>query len=284
MISIRAGAATDSGRVRDHNEDSVFAGTGLYAVADGIGGHAAGEVASAMAVARLERLGGLDDLNPESVRSCLALANREILDSALRHPEQAGMGTTVAGMALARFAGTDHWVVFNVGDCRVYRLAGDLFDQLTIDHTEVAELIAAGTLDPDQAHRHPRRNVVTRALGTDPAPEVDVWILPPKSGERFLICSDGLPLELADSQIAHVLREQPDAGAAARLLVSLAVEAGGRDNVSAVVVDALQIEESDPGPGIAAGPGAAVGPEAESGSVDDTAPRVQAKPPAGAAR
>lgn len=264
MISIRAGAATDSGRVRDHNEDSVFAGTGLYAVADGIGGHAAGEVASAMAVSRLERLGGLPDLNPESVRAHLALANREILDSAALHPEQAGMGTTVAGITMARFAGTDHWVVFNVGDCRVYRFADGGLDQLTVDHTEVAELIAAGTIAPEQAHKHPRRNVVTRALGTDPAPEVDLWILPPTPGERFLICSDGLPLELTDAQIAQVLREQADAYDAARTLVRLAVDAGGRDNVSAVVVDAL--------------------PDEESGSLDDTAPRVHAKPAAGAAR
>jgi PPM family protein phosphatase len=264
VISIRAGAATDSGQVRDHNEDSVFAGSGLYAVADGIGGHAAGEVASAMAVARLERLGGLPDLNPEAVRAHLALANQEILDSAARHPEQSGMGTTVAGMALARFAGTDHWVVFNVGDCRVYRFTGDVLDQLTVDHTEVAELIAAGTIGPEQAQTHPRRNVVTRALGTDPAPEVDLWILPPTPGERFLICSDGLPLELTDAQITQVLREQSDSYDAARMLVRLAVEAGGRDNVSAVVVDTL--------------------PDQESASVDDTAPRVHTGPAAGARR
>ena len=277
MISIRAGAATDPGRVRDHNEDSVFAGTGLYAVADGIGGHAAGEVASAMAVARLELLGGLPDLNPEAVRAHLALANREILAEAARHPERGGMGTTVAGVALATFAGTEHWVVFNVGDCRVYRFTGGLLDQLTVDHTEVAELIAAGTIDAAQAHKHPRRNVVTRALGTDPAPEVDLWILPPTPGERFLICSDGLPLELADAQISRVLGEEADADAAAHLLVRLAVEAGGRDNVSAVVVDALR-------PEAVTGAGPADDPYSADDAVDDTAPRGHANPAAGAAR
>ena len=241
MISILAGAATDTGRVRDHNEDSVLAGNGLFAVADGVGGHAAGEVASALVVARLgslDRLGELPDLSPEAVRAHIALANQEILDSTELNPDQFGMGTTVAGLALIWFAGAEHWVVFNVGDSRVYRFAQDLLDQLTVDHTEVAELVAAGSITEEAAKTHPRRNVVTRALGTDPGPEVDVWILPPTPGERFLVCSDGLTLELTEDQIAAVLREQSDAYATARLLVRMAVEAGGRDNVSAVVVDA----------------------------------------------
>ena len=280
MISIRAGAATDSGRVREHNEDSVFAGRGLYAVADGIGGRAAGEVASALAVARLEQLGRLPDLTPDAVRAHLALANQEILASATTYPERAGMGTTVAGVALTRFAGTEHWIVFNVGDCRVYRLIGDVLDQLTVDHTEIAELIAAGALDPALAHTHPRRNVVTRALGTDPAPEVDLWILPPTLGERFLICSDGLPLELTDLQIKHVLRGRPDADIAAHELVRLAVQAGGRDNVSAVVVDAFVVGVDGV---VAGGDGGGDGDGSDADSCDDTAPRPPARYPAAGA-
>ena len=256
VITIRAGAATDAGRVREHNEDSVLAGAGIFAVADGIGGHAAGEVASALAVARLGQLGEVPGLSPETVRAHLALANQEILDSAADHPEQAGMGTTVAGLALAWFAGAEHWVVFNVGDCRVYRFTDNRLEQLTTDHTEVAELVAAGTIDAEAALRHPRRNVVTRALGIDPGPEADLWILPQTPGERFLICSDGLPLELTEEQMTTVLRDEPVAEIAARELVRLAVEAGGRDNVSAVVVDALDDDES--------------------GMSDDTTPRAAA--------
>ncbi len=238
MISILAGAATDAGRVRDHNEDSVLMATGLFAVADGIGGHAAGEVASELAVMRLGRLGNVADLGPESVRTHLATANQEILDSAAGDPARGGMGTTVAGLALSQLAGADHWVVFNVGDSRVYRFVQDELDLLTVDHTEVAELLASGAISEAEALRHPRRNVVTRALGTDPAPEVDLWILPPTPGERFVICSDGLTLEVTEDTIAAVLRSQPDAGLAARTLVRLALEAGGRDNVSVVVVNA----------------------------------------------
>jgi PPM family protein phosphatase len=259
VINIRAGAATDTGRVREHNEDSLFAGAGLFAVADGIGGHAAGEVASALAVARLRKLGEQADLSPESVRAHLALANQEILDSTVRNPEQAGMGTTVSGLALVWFAGAEHWLVFNVGDSRVYRFAWGQLDQLTVDHTEVAALVAAGRIDAAAALVHPRRNVVTRALGTDPAPEVDLWILPPTPGERFVICSDGLSLELTDPQIAMLLEQEPDAESAARALVHYAVQAGGRDNVSVVVVDSLQDDsfgaDDDTTPQPSAGPG-----------------------------
>jgi len=212
--------------------------TGLFAVADGIGGHAAGEIASELAVLRLGRLGGLADLGPEIVRACLGMANQEILDSAAGNPARAGMGTTVAGLALVQFAGADHWVVFNVGDSRVYRFVQNELDLLTVDHTEVAELVASGAISEDEALRHPRRNVVTRALGTDPAPEVDLWILPPTPGERFLICSDGLTLEVSEATIAAVLRSERDVDQAARTLIRLALEAGGRDNVSVVVVDA----------------------------------------------
>ncbi|MGH3625828.1 MAG: PP2C family protein-serine/threonine phosphatase [Sciscionella sp.] len=233
--------------MRKHNEDNTFVGAQVFVVADGMGGHAAGAVASALAV---ERLGALDGvrLDSETLRAQLALANADILDGARANPERKGMGTTVAGLGLASIAGTWHWLVFNVGDCRVYRYNGGELTQLTIDHTEVAELVAAGSLTAEQARVHPRGNVVTRALGSDPAPRADVWIAPAVHGERFVVCSDGLPREVADAQLAATLDTPADARATAAALVELAVAAGGRDNITVIVIDATGQDEGVAGP------------------------------------
>jgi PPM family protein phosphatase len=242
MLTVRAGAASNVGCVREANEDCVGVGERFFVVADGMGGHAAGEVASGLAVERLVRLGERDGLRVGDVRAGVGAANREIVEAARGNPEQAGMGTTVAGLGIVRVAGSDHWVVFNVGDCRVYRLDKGELAQLTVDHNEVEELLAAGRITAGEARDHPMRNVVTRALGTEPAPETDVWVFPPVAGERFLICSDGLPLELLDAEIAEVLRAESDPQRAADRLVDAAVSAGGRDNVTVVVVDHLGVE------------------------------------------
>jgi PPM family protein phosphatase len=236
MLDVRSGSASDAGSVRPSNEDSVFAGSRVFVVADGMGGHAAGEVASGLTVARLAGLDGREDLKPEDIRRELILSNQDILDAARRNPEQYGMGATVAGLALAWFAGSRHWVVFNAGDCRVYRFAQGALIQLTVDHTEVGELVAAGVLDAADALTHPSRHVVTRALGSDPAPELDVWMLPPTAGETFLLCSDGLFGELADADIVEIMREEPVPARAAEVLVDRALERGGRDNVSVIIV------------------------------------------------
>jgi PPM family protein phosphatase len=240
MLDVRSGSASEAGQVRSSNEDSVFAGSRVFVVADGMGGHAAGEVASGLTVARLAGLDGREELKPEDIRKELYLSNQDILDAARRNPEQHGMGTTVAGLALAFFAGSLHWVVFNAGDCRVYRFAQGVLVQLTVDHTEVGELVTAGVLDAADALTHPGRHVVTRALGSDPAPEPDVWMLPPTAGESFLLCSDGLFGELADAEIAEVMRGEAVPGRAAEALVDLAVKHGGRDNVSVIVVTYTQ--------------------------------------------
>ncbi|HEU5427064.1 MAG TPA: protein phosphatase 2C domain-containing protein [Actinocrinis sp.] len=247
MLTVQAAAATDTGQVRKRNEDNTFVGTKVFVVADGMGGHAAGDVASALAVARL---GALDEakLDTEMLRAQLALANADILDAARHDPQRKGMGTTVAGLGLTSIAGTYHWLVFNVGDCRVYRYNEGELAQLTIDHTEVAELVAAGSLTAEQAWAHPRRNVVTRALGADPAPQADVWIVPAVRGERFVVCSDGLPLEVADAQLAATLDTMPEAPTAAAALVELAVAAGGRDNVTVIVIDAMEQDADVAGP------------------------------------
>lgn len=205
-----------------------------------MGGHAAGGVASAIVVARLSELAERVDLRPADVHLALAEANREILAAANADSAQAGMGTTFAGLGLMQVAGVGHWVVFNIGDSRVYRFVDDALVQVTVDHSEVEELVTAGAIDAEQARTHPRRHVVTRALGMSPPPEADVWVFPPTPGERFLLCSDGLFSELTDPQIAEVLRAEPAAQPAADALVRHAVEAGGRDNVTVILVDHLR--------------------------------------------
>lgn len=247
-LELSAGTASDPGPVRAINEDRVFAGRRMFVVADGMGGHAAGEVASSLLVDRLAELDTREDLRLDDIRAGLLDANRDILESALRNPAQAGMGSTVAGLAMAWYGGSRHWVVFNAGDCRVYRYAHGAFAQLTVDHTEAAELVAAGLLDSTTALRHPSRHVVTRALGSDPAPEPDVCMLPPTPGETFVLCSDGLFGEVQDAEIERLLREEASPAGAATSLVDLAVRRGGRDNVSVVVVmHAAADEESAAG-------------------------------------
>ncbi len=235
---IVTGAATDVGRVRSGNEDSHLVTERVFAVADGMGGHAAGDVASAIVVDGLAKLGAeAAAVRPDDVRAHLVRLNDDILASVAHNPERSGMGTTVTGLCLVDFAGSPHWVVFNIGDTRVYRYAGGELSQLTADHSEVAELVAAGELTPEQAAVDPRRNVVTRALGSCTAPEPDLVVFPPVLGDRFLICSDGLTGELGDAAIAAVLAATPDPQAAADQLVHDAVAAGGHDNVTVVVVD-----------------------------------------------
>ena len=235
-LRVRAGAATHVGRVREHNEDSLIADGMVFAVADGMGGHAAGEVASRIAVEALATLVEHPPARTEDVADVLRQANDGILRSQDRHPDQRGMGTTVAGLTVVETGGVDHWVVFNIGDSRVYRLADDGLTQVTRDHSEVRELMDAGLIDAEEAARHPMRNIITRSLGADHAPSPDVWVLPPTAGERFVVCSDGLSNELDDAEILRVAGEHDDPQVAAEELVAAAVRAGGRDNVSVVVV------------------------------------------------
>ena len=235
-LTLRVGSATDVGRVRGHNEDNLVADGAVFAVADGMGGHAAGEVASAIVVDSLRALAGRAVLVRDDVVAALADANEQILRSVARHPEQTGMGTTAAGLAVVSAGGSAHWAVFNVGDSRVYRYVDGRLRGVTVDHSEVRELVDAGLITEAEAARHPLRNVVTRSLGADSMPAVDLWVFPPQVGERFLICSDGLNGELSDDHIAALLGEHEDPHDAAVALVDAAVDAGGRDNVSVVVV------------------------------------------------
>ncbi len=235
VIGVATGACTDVGAVRSLNEDRSYVGTHLWAVADGMGGHAAGEVASDIVVSQLREL-DRDHLEQSSIVEVLMQANQTVLDYGQRHPEAAGLGSTVTGLARVDIGGAEHWAVFNVGDSRVYREYEGVLSRATLDHSEVEELILQGIITADQARHHSARSVVTRSIGTLPAPQVDVWVLPQTPGERFVICSDGLTNELTDDEIAQILNRYDDPELAAKELVDRAWQAGGHDNISVVVV------------------------------------------------
>ena len=237
MLQVVSGHRSDVGRVRRLNEDAVLAGARIWAVADGMGGHAAGDVASRLVIEELDALDAAGALRPADVVRCLGGANDRIIRHGAEHPKAAGLGTTVTGLALVSVGGADHWAVFNVGDSRVYRVMDGQLSRATIDHSETEELVLDGAITPEQARTHHARNVVTRSLGMPAAPQVDVWVLPQTPGERFLICSDGLTGELDDGTISAIVGDHPAAGPAADALVMAAVRHGGRDNVSVVVVN-----------------------------------------------
>lgn len=250
MLTLSIGASTDVGLRRSLNEDALFVGSKVLAVADGMGGHAAGDVASAIAVRRVGELERRDELRPSDIHEALNSANDDIVQHASSHPDCAGMGTTIAGIAVVTLSGSDHWAVFNIGDSRVYRYVDGVTRQATTDHSEVAELVAEGQITPAEARLHPLRNVITRSLGVDPAQAVDLWVLPPSPGERYLVCSDGLTTEVDDATVSSVLSTVDDPVEAARQLVALANEAGGRDNITVVVVHVDPTRAGDSAEGV----------------------------------
>jgi PPM family protein phosphatase len=235
LTAVTCSVATDVGRVRRSNEDSVVARLPIFAVADGMGGYAGGEVASRIAIEELSTLSSKSELSRDDVAAAIMSANKRIVEFS-GEEEYANAGTTVTGMAVVTDAGVEHWLVFNVGDSRVYRWASGELSQITIDHSEVQELLAGGLLDASDIRTHESRNVVTRALGSDPAPEVDWWLLPVAPGERFVICSDGLSVELSDDEIRDALGGGPVEDVAAKL-IGRALAAGGRDNVTAIALE-----------------------------------------------
>ena len=243
MTSFVWGAATDVGRVRHINQDSLVARSGLYAVADGMGGHTAGEVAAEIAVEVLEKQEAI--VSTRDLIEAVHTMNAAIMARADAEPELSGMGTTLCALALVVSGDQERLAIANVGDSRIYVYAGDELEQLTEDHSLVAQLVRDGTLTASQADRHPQRNVLTRALGIDPDVTVDAWEVLPFAGDRFVLCSDGLSNELTDDQIAAVLRRLAEPQEAANELVRLANENGGRDNVTVVVVDIVGDERTD---------------------------------------
>jgi protein phosphatase len=230
---------TDAGKVRQNNEDSLLVGEGrdpsLFAVADGIGGFEAGEVASSIAVDVLKELGPGD-----SVERAIQEANRRVLERAREDQKLSGMGTTVV---VARFTGTGEEAtaeVSHVGDSRAYLLRDGELRPLTEDHSLVAELVRSGSLTREQASEHPQKNLITRALGAEEEVEVDTTRLPLEAGDRILLCSDGLSDMVAETRIKDILSTegaQRETETVVRELVSKALEAGGADNVTVVAVD-----------------------------------------------
>jgi protein phosphatase len=235
-------ARSDVGHRRASNEDSVVVASPMFAVADGMGGHAAGDRASAAAVEHLRPRKGITFLDIETLESSLAAAANDI--DTLAEGIPVGVGTTVTGAALMLIDDLPVFAVFNIGDSRVYSIVNNDLVRVTTDHSVVQELVDAGIIDAAEAESHPESNVITRALGFRDDPRPDVVMVPARAGLRLLICSDGLTKELGDDRIRLHLAAGMPADETAGALVDAALAAGGRDNVTVAVVDVLEAPES----------------------------------------
>lgn len=292
MTVLSSGSATDVGRVRSINEDLAFESNSLFAVADGMGGHAGGEVAARTAIDSL-RSGFEHSPSVEGLLEAVHEANEAVWERGRAEPALRGMGTTLTTAALVGTDEGDRLVLANVGDSRAYRLHDGQLSQLTVDHSVAEELVARGELSESEAMVHPHRHILTRALGVDPDVEVDTWELVPEEGDRYLLCSDGLSNEVSTEKIAEVLTTKRDPNEAAETLVAMANDHGGNDNVTALVLDVLVGEGSVDGKGdaipgaaklqdgSAAGPSVSTAADAATSAAD--APPATAAPSAGPA-
>jgi protein phosphatase len=284
---VRSGSATDVGRVRMVNEDRVLESPTLFAVADGMGGHVGGEVASAIAIESLDR-GFTQAPTIDGLVAAVQSANRAVWERGADDEALRGMGTTVVAAALVAAADGDRLVLANVGDSRAYRFHAGALTQLSVDHSVAEELVAQGALSEEEAAVHPKRHILTRALGIGTQVEVDVWEVVPVEGDRYLLCSDGLSNEVLPAVMASVLASVRDPRQAAERLVALANDSGGNDNISAVVVDVLVGEAPEPAPpgdltGAVPAVGAAGGMVGEAVAAPAAPPRATAAPMAQAA-
>lgn len=234
-IELEWAGVTDVGRRREINQDAFLAQYPLFIVADGMGGHLGGEIASASAVDRLGAIAREGKVSQRTVEKALGRAVKDIAS----HPEATdeGTGTTVTGVFLDFSQPAPTWVTLNIGDSRVYLQREDRLIQITTDHSVVQELVAAGRLSPEEAESHPYGNVITRALGPSDGVVPDYVRLDVQADDRFVICSDGLTKELTDYGIRHFLVENADPAAAARAMLDAALENGGRDNITILIVD-----------------------------------------------
>ncbi|MFD0995018.1 serine/threonine protein phosphatase PrpC [Pseudoclavibacter chungangensis] len=250
LVQLHVSASSDVGSVRQVNEDSYFATPPVFLVADGMGGHAYGDRAS-QTVAREfgEEFGSaatIEPTTPEDVLRVIDRANAGVQGLVTEADGPGAVaGTTLAGVALveATDMGSEqlHWMIFNVGDSRVYGWNGRSLIQITVDHSAVQEMVSMGLITPADALIHPDRNVITRSVGSEERVEVDIWLMPARGHQVFLICSDGLTKELDDAQIAELIiaygtDPEPEVSLA-DMLVQTAVERGGRDNVTVAVVE-----------------------------------------------
>jgi PPM family protein phosphatase len=257
VVHTRWGAASDAGGRRRVNEDAVLAEPPVFCVADGMGGHARGAMASDAVVtafgdlaSRLRRDGEQADVTPEQVEAAVDAAQRRIRAGlGLTEPESGEAitaGSTLAGVVLTRSDGRASWLVFNIGDSRVYRWSRGVLNQVSVDHSVVQEMVDAGEIDAEAARTHPHRNVITRAVGSGATVRPDFWVLTARRGDRLLLCSDGLVDEVTEDEIADALGsdDAPDA-VVRRLLDRATADDGARDNVSLVVVEADLPAEPD---------------------------------------
>ena len=249
-IFIRWGALSDTGVLRLQNEDALLAQEGLFVVADGMGGHNAGEVASAMAIKFLRGAQANGIADAKELNSIIKEVNEKIFQAASGQTDQRGMGTTLTALAITPTnksksdSETKSATVANIGDSRTYLLRAGEFRQVSVDHSYVQELVSEGLITRDEARTHARRNIVTRALGIEPTVGVDTWTLPLIVGDRYLLCSDGLVDEVSDIDIETCLKLNSDPQQTASYLVAMANKNGGRDNTTVIVVDVLDNDKS----------------------------------------
>jgi protein phosphatase len=247
QVELHHGAATDVGRVREVNEDAYLAVPPVYVVADGMGGHEGGDVASAIVVEEFGRLAeeGYDPgRGREAVAGAIEAAQHRILEYAEEQARRGverrrSAGTTLVAALLVDEGDGPAWLLANLGDSRIYRMTGGVLEQVSTDHSLVQELVDAGRITPEEVATHPERNVITRALGDALRVEPDYFVVPLADAERILLCTDGVNGMLDDDAIATILAEADDPRDAADRLVAAAVVAGGEDNATAIVVDVV---------------------------------------------
>jgi protein phosphatase len=241
-ITLAWAAVTDVGRRRAANEDSYIASPPIFAVADGMGGHLAGDLASAAVVNRLSERAGTAVGSMDAITAALADASRDI--AIVAGDSDIGVGTTVTGAVLTEVDGKPFFAVFNIGDSRVYQFEGNELSQVTTDHSLVQELVDSGLLTKAQAYQHPEGNIITRAVGFEDNPIPDYTLVPVRTGLRLLICSDGLTGELRDDRVRLHFAAGLSPSETANALVDAALAAGGRDNVTVIVIDVIEGPES----------------------------------------
>lgn len=251
-VDVHHGAASDVGLVRQVNEDAFLVAPPVFVVADGMGGHEGGDVASRIVVEEFGALAEGECYDPrrgaETVVATLARVQARILEYAEAQRSSRSRwyaGTTAVVALLVEDADGPKWLLANLGDSRVYRLNDGVLDQISVDHSVVQELVDSGQITAEEAATHPERHVITRALGSPDGAEPDFFLMPLPSAERLLLCSDGVTGMLDDEQVGAILLDTHDPRDAADRLVRAAVEAGGRDNATAVVVDVVGLVRDD---------------------------------------
>ena len=242
--TVKSTAVSHVGKIRANNQDSGYAGNYLFVVADGMGGHAGGDVASAIAIRRISEVDQKFTSAHDAVfalQSALIAANSLLAETVFEHDELTGMGTTVSGIIRV----DNQIAMAHIGDSRIYRYRGGKLEQISTDHTFVQRLVDSGRITPEEAAVHPRRSVLMRVLGdVDAAPEIDTNVFDTAPGDRWLICSDGLSSYVTDDKMEHVLETVPSAQDAAERLIKESLDQGAPDNVTVVLVDIDETNDS----------------------------------------